>query len=412
MDLSYIQTFHKQTLGDFLEFIEKYKHSDKIDITSYNNKEERENFLNACKNLSQKFSKHLENQEFSDDKSKITAYREFYRNSVESFHESLFRNYEVPKKIATQKIIQVCNDNKIKNILDFGFGSGSDLLSYEENGIKATGYDINQFCKDFTLFRIKKHKSSATLVDKLIEGTHYDAIICSYSLEYHPFPDKLVKYLSKFADTIIIIKAFRIHEEEKGGQTYHSNIKNSIFNQSLEDCGLKRQKIIGYSFPPLFFSRKEIIHNAQVLIELPTKIDRRKKEFKNTPKPTNSSKNPIKIEEKTADIVWSKKLNCILKQNEFYVCLMYGGKKDPWNLYIVVENELWDSSKKYPRLLTKLFAEPNSTDKKLVATLLHPNNWKKIQKGCAEQSKSMFEYLSKKLDINCVVKIRKTKNET
>ena len=212
--------------------------------------------------LSTSKSGKLVSEKFLEGNHTIENSKYFYKDNIYVLWESCVSSLIPARKEKYTKILNIVKkEENINTILDFGCGSGSDAISFALEGKKVYAYDINEKSKFFMKFRNEKYGTDVVFLDKQeLNKHHYDLIVSVDVMEHLSDPFKFVDLICSLTDRFIFTKAFRVHEESKGGQPHHSDFSFNKVMMSLENNGFKKIRWRDY-FPPQYWIRTSIETN-------------------------------------------------------------------------------------------------------------------------------------------------------
>lgn len=155
-----------------------------------------------------------------------------------------------------EKILKVIKTLKVKTIVDFGCGVGSDSLFLDSLGYSVISMDLGGQPFNFFKFRLAKHNVTSIKLSKIKKSTKIpdcDLILSLDTLEhvFNPFEtiNLMVKNKPKY---LLLTTAFGVHSTSCHKIPMHTDYNVHKIEKYIESKGYKKKKL-KVAFPPRLF---------------------------------------------------------------------------------------------------------------------------------------------------------------
>lgn len=169
----------------------------------------------------------------------------FYKDTDNYIFELAWWHRAPERKKLTATAIDVCINNSIRTVLDFGCGVGQDGILFSESGFYVTLADLPSKTFDFARWRIQRKSLNINTVnsDELCEK--YDAILCFDVLEHVWDPKETVNYLyTHLSDDGILLVTTSFEQRDTHPLHLERNARYSDneFIKMMENVGFIMEK--------------------------------------------------------------------------------------------------------------------------------------------------------------------------
>jgi len=126
--------------------------------------------------------------------------KEYWENTLSHLYILTEVNHTIPQRNLAAMIISMMIKDNLNSVLDFGSGTGENIIDYVTNGLKATAVDVKGPVSDFSKWRFKKRNINVPIhysLDELKKDVKFDAVTCIEVFQHLPYPLDTLKDIKR-----------------------------------------------------------------------------------------------------------------------------------------------------------------------------------------------------------------------
>lgn len=190
------------------------------------------------------------NPQTPDDIINFYKETENYIFDLAAWHRKPGRIYQ------TVSAINICKQNRIRKVLDFGCGIGQDGILFANSGFDVTLSDLPGRTFDFAKWRVERRGLIIKLVNSNELKEKYECILCFDVLEHVWEPKEIIKYLhGHLLDNGILLVTAHFYYSEIHPMHLRQNVKymGPEFIKMMTESGFRPEP--SWNSVPLVFRK-------------------------------------------------------------------------------------------------------------------------------------------------------------